>query len=190
MNDMAVNYERRAITVEDYHRMAEAGIFAPDERVELLDGELIAVAPMGSPHGGAIGAINRLLTQRFNDRAIVRVQLPVIVDARSEPEPDFAIVPLDPREWRDRHPTPADVLFLIEVSDSSREFDLKRKAPTYGRAGIAELWVVDVIDRRLVVHREPTREGYALTHILHQDARIAPLAFPQETFEVIALTGP
>ncbi|HMD02150.1 MAG TPA: Uma2 family endonuclease [Candidatus Baltobacteraceae bacterium] len=187
---MAISYERRPISVEDYHRMADAGIFAPDERVELLDGELIAVPPMGSPHGGAIGAITRLLTQRLNDRAAIRVQLPVIVDPRSEPEPDFAIVPLDAREWRDRHPVAADVLFLIEVADSSREFDLRKKAPVYARAGIAEVWVVDVVDRRLIVHREPTRDGHALTHILPQNSRIAPLAFPHEEFEVVAFTGP
>jgi len=189
MSDMAVNYQRRAISVEDYHRMAEAGVFAADERVELLDGELIEVPPMGSPRGGGITAITDLLTGRLRGRASVRVQLPVIVDAHSEPEPDFAIVPLDPREWRDRHPTARDVLLLVEVSDSSRDFDLHKKAPVYARAAIRELWVVDVVDRRIVMHRAPKGGRYTMIRIFKAGERLAPLAFPGDDFDVRAMTG-
>ncbi len=114
---MAVRYERRPISVDDYHRMANAGIFAPDERVELLDGELIAVAPMNSRHAGANAAVDRALTIRFNGRATVRVQLPIFLSDRSEPEPepDLALVGLDPSEWRERHPLPGDVLHSGEA---------------------------------------------------------------------------
>jgi Uma2 family endonuclease len=189
MSEMAIQYERRRVSVEDYHRMADIGIFAPDERVELLDGELIAVPPTNSPHAGAVGAIARLLTVRLYDLALVRAQLPVIVDPFSEPEPDIAIVPLEPGEWRDRHPVPADVLLLIEVADSSRDFDLRRKGPTYARAAVREYWVVDVVERRLFVHREPSAAGYAVTHILRPGESIAPLAFARESFAVVAFTG-
>ncbi|MBC5822796.1 MAG: Uma2 family endonuclease [Candidatus Eremiobacteraeota bacterium] len=186
---MAVRYERRAISVEEYHRMADVGILAPDERVELLDGELVAVPPMGFPHGGAIGAITRLLTSRFSERAVIRVGLPITIPPRSEPEPDFALVPLDPKEWRDRHPAPDDVMLLIEVSDSSCDFDLRKKAPLYARAGIRDFWVVDVVDRRLIVHRDPCAGGYPLTRMLRPHEMIAPLAFPDDALNVAALTG-
>ncbi len=189
MSDMAVSYARRPISVADYHRMAEAGIFAPDERVELLDGELIAVPPMNSPQGGGITGINALLTHRFYGRAFVRVGLPVIVDDLSEPEPDFALVPLAENQWRDRHPVAADVLLLIEVSDTSRDFDLKKKAPVYARACIPEFWVVDVVDRRLIVHRAPSGGRYTRTFVLQPGERIAPLAFPVDQLDVTAMTG-
>lgn len=189
MSDMVSSYARRPISVEDYHRMADAGIFAPDERVELLDGELIAVPPMNSPHGGGITGINQLLTHRFYGRALVRVGLPVIVDDRSEPEPDFALVGLEENEWRDRHPIASDVLLLIEVSDTSRDFDLKKKAPVYARASIPEFWVVDVVDRRLILHRDPVAGRYTLTKVLRPGQRIAPLAFPADELDVTAMTG-
>jgi len=189
MSDMAVNYARRPISVLDYHRMAEVGILAPDERVELLDGELIAVPPMNSPHGGGITGINQLLAHRFYGRALVRVGLPVTIDDHSEPEPDFALVGLEENEWRDRHPVAGDVLLLIEVADSSRDFDLKKKAPIYARAALPEFWVVDVVDRRLIVHRDPVAGRYAMTRVLRPGERIAPLAFPADELEVVALTG-
>ncbi len=89
MSDIAIRYERRPISVDDYHRMADAGIFAPEERVEPIDGKLIAVPRVGFPHGGAMGAMTRLLSSRFSDRAEIRVGLPVIIPPRSEPDPDF-----------------------------------------------------------------------------------------------------
>jgi len=111
------------------------------------------------------------------------------VDDRSEPEPDFALVGLDENEWRDRHPVAGDVLLLIEVADSSRDFDLRKKAPVYARAAVPEFWVVDVVDRRLIVHRNPVAGRYALTTMLRPGERIAPLAFPGEELEVVAMTG-
>ncbi len=189
MSDMAVSYARRPISVEDYHRMADAGIFAPDERVELLDGELIVVPPMNSPHGGGITGINALLAHQFYGRALVRVGLPVIVDDYSEPEPDFALVGMEENEWRDRHPVASDVLLLIEVSDTSRGFDLKQKAHVYARASIPEYWVVDVVDQRLFVQRNPVAGRYATTQVLRPGERIASLAFPADELEVTAMTG-
>jgi Uma2 family endonuclease len=189
MNDMALDYTRRPITIEEYHRMDEAGIFAPGERVELLDGELIAVPPMGSPHAGSSGAINAILIRRIGARATVRPGLPIVIHPYSEPEPDFAIVTNSLSQWRDRHPEPGDVLFIVEVSSASLHFDLGRKAEAYSRAGIAEYWVVDVDNRRLVVHREPSAEGYGLTHILFPGDQVSPLAFPGEAFDVADFTG-
>ncbi len=189
MSEMAIEYERRRISVADYHRMDDAGIFDPDERVELLDGELIAVPRMGSRHAGAVGAIARLLSHRLYDVAFVRVQLPVVVDEYSEPEPDIAAVAFDAGEYRERHPSVADVLLLIEASDTTRDYDLRKKGPIYARAGIREYWVVDVAERHLLVHREPAPFGYALTRVLRPGETVSPLAFPGERFEVVALTG-
>jgi Uma2 family endonuclease len=190
MSEMAIAYERRLISVDDYHRMYEAGVFAPDERVELVDGELIAVPPMGPRHAGAIGRLTRLFTSRLGDRVLVRVQLPVIVDDRSEPEPEFVLVPPDPYDYADRHPQPADVLLLVEVSDSSRDFDRRKKVPLYARAGIHEVWLLDVVDRRLLVFRDPSGGAYRTKSTLAQGNDVAMLAFPDERFTVAEILGP
>ena len=189
MSDMAIHYERRPISVDDLTRMEAAGIFDPDERVELLDGEIITVPPMNPPHAGGITAITRLLTMRFNDVAYVRVQVSLPLGPFSQPLRDFALTGLDANEWRSRDPRPDEVLLVIEVAESSRNVDLYKKAPLYARAGIADFWVVDLIERRLVVHREPLGESYALTRILQAHETIAPLAFPDARFDVAALTG-
>ena len=189
MTGEMLDYQIRPITVDDYHRMAEAGIFGPDERVELVDGELIAVPPMGPRHAGGIGRLNRLLTARFNDRALVRVQCPVIVDPHSEPEPEFVLVPPDADDWSDRHPVAGDVLLLVEVSDSTRSFDLRKKVPLYARAGIRETWVLDVVDRRLLVFREPREGRYFVTSVLRDGDEVALLAFPEERFSVDQILG-
>jgi Uma2 family endonuclease len=189
MSEMAIAYERRPISVDEYHQMFEAGVFGPDERVELIDGELIAVPPMGPRHAGGVRRLNRLFTSRLGDRALVSVQCPVIVDDRSEPEPEFVILPPDPGDYSDRHPRPADVLLLVEVSDSSRDFDSRKKVPLYARAAIREVWLLDVADCRLLVFRDPVAGVYESTLVLADRDEIAMLAFPEERFSVAEVLG-
>jgi Uma2 family endonuclease len=189
VNGMATEYARRPISVDDFHRMEDAGIFDPDERVELLDGELIAVPPMKPPHGGPMTSLNMLFVRRLGDRVDVRVGLPIILDTYSEPLPDFALVVSAGDGWSERHPEPPDVALLVEVAYSSRSFDLKRKAAAYSRGGISEYWVVDVKERRLVVHRDPGPDGYRLVQMFSPPGTVSPLAFPDESFDVEALLG-
>lgn len=189
MSEMAIAYERRPISVADFHRMGEAGIFDPEERVELLDGEVVLVPPMGPRHAGAIARITRLLTSRLNDRALVRVQLPAIVDDYSEPLPDFVVTPLDETYYSDRHPVAADVLLLIEVSESSLTYDRGKKLTAYARERIQEYWVVDLVDRRLSVFRDPSSGSYGAPAILAPVDEVVPLAFPDEHFAVKDIVG-
>ncbi len=183
-NDMALDVRTRPISVADYHRMFEAGVFRPDERVELVRGELIAVAPMGAPHRAAINRLNRLLTERFNGRAVVQVQCPVIVSDDSEPEPEFALLRWDPSGYEGRDPRPAETLLLIEVGFSSRRFDRRVKVPLYAESGVCEVWLVDLVDRVVRIFRDPVEGEYAATRTAHPGDSIACAAFPDDPIPV------
>jgi hypothetical protein len=164
-------------TRADYYRMAEAGIIEADARVELLDGEIYRMSPIGSPHGAVLSMLAQLLTTELKGRAICRVQLPVILDDHSEPEPDLAIVRSRADFYRSAHPGPADVLLLVEISDSSIKLDLGRKRALYAQAGIPEYWVFDLTRGVLVTNREPAGEAYASVREHNADAKVAPRAF-------------
>ena len=136
--------------------MYDAGLFR-DERVELLDGEVIAMSPQNTPHASSVARLNRLLMGVLGDTHSVRVQGPIRLDSHSEPEPDFAICVYDPDDYESGHPTPEHILLLIEVSDASLAFDRKRKRVAYARAGIAEYWIVNVPERVVEVSQRPDR---------------------------------
>lgn len=169
----------RRLSVQDYHRMAESGILQSDERVELLDGQMIQMAAKGTAHSAAVTRIERLLRQRLGDRVLLRFQDPVRLNDYSEPEPDVAVVQPNSLLYEDHHPIPSEVFLLIEVSDSALKFDREVKAPAYARAGIAEYWVLDVNARKLHVYRVPGAEGYQSEAILSEALTVAPLAFPE-----------
>lgn len=169
----------RRLSVHDYHRMAESGILQPDERIELLEGQIIQMAAKGTAHRAAVTRIQRLFQAQIGDRVLICLQDPVQLDDYSEPEPDIAILVPDPLDYAEHHPTPAEVYLLIEVSDTTLKFDRERKAPAYARAGIQEYWVLDVNDRKLHVYRSPNQDGYQSETILAEELTIAPLAFPE-----------
>ncbi len=151
---------RHRITVDEYYRMAEVGLLAPDARVELIDGEIIDMPPIGSPHAAMDSMINSVLTHAVGQRAIVRGGLPIRLGDMSEPQPDFALV--SPRKdfYAERHPTAADTFLAIEVSDTTLSFDLGRKMALYARHGVPELWVIDLKRARLHVFRRPSGNEY------------------------------
>lgn len=146
--------EPRRFTREEYYRMYDAGLFR-DERVELLEGEIIAMSPQNNPHASTVARINNLLIPLLGRKLSVRVQLPVHLDHRSEPEPDFAICEFDSDDYAAGHPRPVTILLLIEVADASLAFDRKRKRPAYARAGIPEYWIVNLPDRSIEVSSRP-----------------------------------
>jgi Uma2 family endonuclease len=174
----------RRLTVQDYHQMAEAGIFRADERVELLNGSLISMSAKGTAHSSATTRTRKLLEARLGERVLLRVQDPVQLDDYSEPKPDIAIVALDPLEYADHHPKPSEIFLLIEVADTSLAFDLDTKALAYARSGIPDYWVLDVQSRKLYVLRSPTEQGYQSEVILAEMTQIAPLAFPDCVLEI------
>lgn len=152
---------RRKLDVAEYHRMAEAGILGPEDRVELIEGELVETAPIGAPHASTVNTLNELLVAAVGQRGIVSVQNPVRLDDHSEPEPDFAVLHRRDHRYRARPPGPDDVLLLVEVADSSLRYDRNAKLPLYAGHGIPEVWIVDVEHRLIEVHRDPTADGYA-----------------------------
>jgi len=180
----------RLWTVADYHRMAETGILDEDERVELLEGKIIWMSAKGTAHRSAVGRTDYLLKNRLGNRAWVSIQDPIQLNQRSEPEPDVAVVQIDPLDYADHHPTPSEVYLIIEVADSSLKFDCETKAKAYAQAGIADYWVLDVVDRQLYVFREPNEEGYQSKVILGEDARISPLQFADLQIVVLEMLPP
>lgn len=181
--------ERRRFSVDEYYMMAEAGILKPDERVELIDGDIIAMCPMGSRHSGSINRLNSLLIKTFSLRANVSVQCPVRLDHRTEPEPDFAL--LKPRDdyYEDAHPGPSDVFVLIEVMDASEKYDRKKKLRLYARFGIPEVWLIDLKGEFVEIHRRPKGKIYKENQIMSRGERFAPEAFPDAVLEVDAILG-
>jgi Uma2 family endonuclease len=155
-------YPRRySITAVEYVRMAEAGVFSAETRLELMDGEIIEMAPIGSPHASVVNTLTNLLIHSVGTRAIVSVQNPVIVGRLSVPQPDLLVLKSRANRYFSAHPTADDVLLIVEVSDTSLRFDLQEKIPMYGRAGIAEAWLVDLEKRELHVFTIPNpASGY------------------------------
>lgn len=165
-------------TVDDYHRMISAGILTPEDRVELLDGQIVEMAPQDPPHASRIDDGGDYLKALFANRAKVRVQLPITLAPGSEPEPDFAIVRIDENGYRDRHPQPQDVLLLIEVADSTLRRDRTHKVQIYAKAGIGEYWIVDIKKRQVVVLQDPQDGSYQFEQTFTDNDQIAPLLLP------------
>jgi len=178
--DVAVQAERprRLFTVDEYHRMAEAGIFGPEERVELIDGEIIHMSPIGPRHAGCVINVNRILLTRLGDRAVISPQNPVVIRPRSEPQPDMLV--LRPRDvsYSRAHPTPEDVLLAIEVGDTTVRFDRIVKARLYARARIREYWLIDAGRETVDVFRAPEGDAYTSFTTFGRGTSLAPVAFP------------
>ena len=168
----------RRFSVEEYHRMAEVGILKPDDRVELLDGDIIPMASMSSRHAAAIRKIAELFQRLIQGRALVSVQCPVRLDEYSEPQPDIALLRTDVSSYADAHPGPADVLLLIEVAQSSLAYDRDIKIPQYARAGIGEVWMVNLELQQVEVFRDSAPLGYGARTVSRRGLSIAPRAFP------------
>lgn len=180
---------RHRLTVADYYRMGEAGVFAPDARVELIEGEVIDMAPIGSKHGSAVKRLVALLTTAFGPRAIVSVQDPLRLSDLSEPEPDLML--LKPRAdfYAAAHPTGADVLLLIEVADTSARYDREIKLPLYARHGVPEVWIVDLDARLVRFYRAPVGDVYTdITATANPGA--TPIgAFPEVAIDLALVLG-
>jgi len=157
---------RHKLTVADYRRMGETGILGPDDRVELIAGEIIDMSPIGSLHAAVVDLLASLFHRHCGPRAIVRVQSPILLDEASQPQPDLAI--LRPRAdfYRDALPGPADVLLLVEVADSSLPFDLGVKVPLYAAATIPETWVIDAATLTSHCFRRPGGDRYTAATII------------------------
>jgi len=181
----------RLWTVDEYYQMAKTGILQPDEKVELIAGQIIRnMTPQGSFHAAAIRRTDRLLSQSLGEQVLVQKQLPIQLDNRSEPEPDIALVKSDRLDYDDRHPKAEDVYLIIEIADSTLKTDLTLKKQVYAEANIADYWVLDLTKRQLYVYRQPTSEGYQQEQILSEQENISPLSFPDLQFKVGEMLRP
>ena len=175
---------RRRFTVAEYYAMAEAGILAPDERVELLDGDVIAMPPIGDWHASRAILFTNTFPPQLQGRAIVSIQNPVRLNDGSEPQPDVMLLRWRDDFYRDGHPAPADVLLLIEVSDSSVDFDRNEKLSAYAAAVIPEVWIVNRPDHRIESYADPAGDEYATVRHYGDGESIAPEAFPDIALQV------
>jgi len=171
--------QRHAVSAQEYLRMGDAGVFAPDARLELIEGEIVEMAPIGSRHAGAVKILNRLFSRLVGDRAIVSVQDPLIVGDRSVPQPDLALLKPRADSYSGAHPTPSDVLLVVEVADTTLTFDIGTKVPLYARHGIPEIWVVDLQERALRVFRDPSANGYRKSFTAAGEESVAAAALPE-----------
>jgi len=153
---------RHRLTVADYYRMAEVGILAPDARVELIDGDIIDMAPPGSLHAATVTFLTRALVLAAENEALVLAQNPVRLSEYSEPQPDLALLRRRDDFYREHHPRAGDVLLIVEVAATSLRFDRERKLPLYAGHEIPEMWLVDLHGKRLVRHRAPQQGAYTL----------------------------
>lgn len=188
MPAMSVVPDRYRFTVEEYHQMVEAGIFHDDDRVELLDGEIFQMSPIGRLHASVVDRLNRLFVSRLGNRAIVRVQGPVPAGPRSEPQPDLALL----REVADFYAAtllqPANVLLVVEVADTSLGYD-RAKLRVYAAPGIPEVWIANLPGDVLEVHLGPADGGYRETRVLRRGERVAAGAFLDIVLTVDEILG-
>jgi Uma2 family endonuclease len=190
MDDVSILPARHRLDVDDYHRMADAGILGKHDRVELIDGELIDMAPIGQGHAAIVSRLTRALVMAGDRISIVWPQNPVQLDRYSEPQPDLAILRYRADFYATGEPPgPADVLLLIEVADTSLAFDRRVKLPLYARAAIAEFWIVDVQRRVLEVHRKPAGDGYTETTTYRSGDQLALALAPGIVVELDLVFG-
>jgi len=163
------------ITVDEYYRMAEVGLLSPKARVELIEGVIVDMAPIGELHAVVVDRLARVFFKIPEDKVIVRVQGPVRLNSYNEPEPDFAILKPHAQEYRRGHPSGTDTLLAVEVSDTTLRFDLRTKMPLYARHGVAEVWVADVNRGGIHVCRRRTDIGYSDIEFVEEPGRL-PIA--------------
>lgn len=169
---MVIRIPRYRFSIDEFHRMVTAGVFDEDDRVELIEGEVLEKSPIGPEHAVCVDKLNLLLGRRLGRRAILRVQSPIQLGRRSEPQPDLSILRPPITAYEERHPGPGDVLFVIEVADTTVESDRELKLPFYARKGIVEAWLVDLPGQAVEVHRSLGRRGYAEVRRLERGAHL------------------
>jgi Uma2 family endonuclease len=186
---MSVQIKRRLFTVQEYHLMSEAGVFGEDDRVELIEGEIIVMAAIGTRHASCVKRLVRRLSAIPEELAILGVQDPIQLSERTEPQPDVVLLQAHSDYYATAHPIPSEVLLLVEVSDSTVDFDRDVKVPNYARSGIREVWLWDLEANCLEVYCEPTINGYTSIQKFERGQQISPLAFPDFVVSLDLILG-
>lgn len=188
-NGMATQVTRRHFTVDDYERMGRAGILTEDDRVELIAGEIVEMSPIGSAHAASVNRLVRLLVSTIGDAALVSARNPIAIPPLSEPQPDLAVLRPRDDDYARGHPTPADVLLLVEVAESSLAYDRNVKLPLYAAAGVPEVWLVDLTNQRIERHSAPHEGAYRVVSQARRGESLTSATLPQLTIAVDAVLG-
>lgn len=186
---MTTEVLKRLFTVEQFHRMIETGIITEGDRVELIRGEIVEIAAIGTKHAAGVRRIGEVLRSKLGSTVFIDSQNPVEVDEHSEPEPDIAVLRRRGDFYLSAHPTPEDVFLLIEVSDSTIRYDRTVKIPLYAEDNIAEAWIVDVNAELVEVYRQPSATGYRSLQTFTRGQTIELLAFPEVPIAIDELLG-
>ena len=186
---MRIEISKKLFTVDDYYRMAEAGILTEDDRVELIDGEILQMSAIGSRHLGCVNRASTLFVESFGRRCVVSTQNPVQLSAWTEPQPDIVVLNPRPDFYASKKPMAEDVLLVLEVADTTLSYDRDIKVPRYAAAGIQEVWIESLVDDRLLVYRDPAETGFRTSFTLERGKSISPMAFPDNIFTIDDLLG-
>ena len=184
---MPIEITKRLFDVDDYHRMGKAGILSEDDRVELIDGEIVAMTPIGPRHNASVNRATRALVTIVGDQAIVRVQGSVRLDRFREPQPDLVLLRPQPDFYASRLPGPSDILLVIEIAEASLHYDREVKARIYAQAGVQEYWLVDLDDRSASCYTEPRGGAYQKLRQCRSGQLTTPEALPQCVISVDVL---
>jgi len=186
---MQVEVTKKLFTVDEYYRMAATGILGPEDRVELIEGEIIQMSPIGDRHAGNVNRATELFVTSFKGRAVVSVQNPIQLSDYTEPEPDVVLLKPRTDHYSSKKVWAGDALLVVEVSDTTLRYDRNVKLPLYAAAGVPEVWIENLRADELLVYRNPTGKAYSESLVLHRGDSVSPVAFPDVTFEVDALLG-
>ncbi|MYD88371.1 MAG: Uma2 family endonuclease [Acidobacteria bacterium] len=187
-SERVADVQRYRFTVDEFTRMGEAGVFTEDDRVELIDGEILEMTPIGPLHAWIVDRLTELIVTRLAGRVHVRIQNPIRLGSHTEPQPDL-VVARRSSAYAERHPGPDDILLVIEVADSSRRYDRLEKLPRYGRAGIPETWLVDAEARTVIVCTGPGADGYAHQNVRRHGDELTATGVPELGFPVDDVFG-
>lgn len=187
---MALELEKRRFTFDEYAKLVEVGILRERDRVELVDGEIVLMAPIGRDHMSVVARMNRVLVTRLGDRAVVMPQSTQRLSDFNAPEPDFTIAAPRDDFYRSAYAKPGDIFAFVEVAQSSLSYDRDRKARLYARHGVREYWIADLVDWSVEVLRDPHDETYASRRIARGEEALSFAAAPDIAFTVAELLGP
>lgn len=186
---MALQVRRRRFTADEYHQMAEAGILLEDDRVELIEGEILEMSPIGRRHASVLIRLNELFVHLLGAVALVSVQNPIRLSDDTEPQPDLTLLRRRTDFYDSGLPGPEDILLVVEVADTSVAYDRGVKVPLYGRNGIAESWLIDLNGETVTVYRDAGPAGYATSRVMRRAEQIALAAFPERILAVADVLG-
>jgi Uma2 family endonuclease len=178
------NLKLRQITVEEYDLMIQTGVFDENDQVELLNGAIVEKMPKGTKHSAATDRATRIFYRTFEETVVIRNQNPIWLDELSEPEPDIVLAKARDDDYEDSHPTPAEIYLILEVSDSTLDYDRNTKGEAYARAGISQYLVLNVQEKVLEDYREPSADGFQSKQTYHAGQQFNLVAFPEASLSV------